>query len=36
MLLGYGEAQMISAAAGSLELGRDAVKRHAWTKALVP
>ena len=25
---------MDSAAAGSLELGRDAVKRHAWTEAL--
>ena len=25
---------MGSAAAGSLELGRDAVKRHAWTEAL--
>ncbi len=25
---------MSSAAAGSLELGRDAVKRHAWTEAL--
>src|SRR4029453_7452084 len=25
---------MKSAAAGSLELGRDAVKRHAWTEAL--
>ena len=25
---------MNSAAAGSLELGRDAVKRHAWTEAL--
>ena len=33
-LLGYGEAQMNSAAAGSLELGRDAVTRHAWTEAL--
>ena len=25
---------MDSAAAGSLELGRDAVKRHAWMEAL--
>jgi hypothetical protein len=33
-LLDYGEAQMNSAAAGSVELGRDAVKRHAWTEAL--
>ena len=33
-LPGYGEAQMNSAAVGPLELGRDAVKRHAWTEAL--
>jgi class 3 adenylate cyclase len=33
-LLGYDEAQMNSAAAGSLEPGRDAFKRHAWTEAL--
>src|ERR1044072_7118872 len=32
-LLGY-EALMDSAAAGSLELGRDAIERHAWTEAL--
>jgi hypothetical protein len=25
---------MNSAAAGSVELGRDAVKRHAWTEAV--
>jgi class 3 adenylate cyclase len=30
----YDEAEMNSAAAGSLELGRDAVKRHAWMEAL--
>jgi class 3 adenylate cyclase len=32
--LDYDEASMTSTAAGSLELGRDAVKRHAWTEAL--
>jgi hypothetical protein len=35
-LVGYGEAQMNSAAARSFELGRDAVKRHAWKEALIP
>jgi class 3 adenylate cyclase len=33
-LLEYDEVEMNSAAAGSLELGRDAVKRHAWVDAL--